>query len=87
MICTRAISGKADLDKDGWTGVLSTIRDAVRSLVHTTTRAMPTQLVFGRDAFLNILFEADWQYIKDRKQKLILQNNKRENWNVYPCKA
>jgi hypothetical protein len=37
------------------------------------------QLVFGRDAVLNTKFEADWKYIRDRKQKLIEQNNKREN--------
>ena len=40
---------------------------------------MPTQLVFGRDALLNVSFEADWQYIKERKQHRILQNNKKEN--------
>ena len=28
---------------------------------------------------LNISFVADWQYIKERKQHRILQNNKREN--------
>ena len=59
LIRTRAISGKADLDEDGWTGVLSAIRHAVRSLVHTTPRATPTQLVFGRDALLNVSFEDD----------------------------
>ena len=35
--------------------------------------------MFGRDAFLNISFEADWQYIKERKQHRIVQNNKAEN--------
>ena len=35
--------------------------------------------MFGRDALLNISFQADWEYIKERKQNLILQNNKREN--------
>jgi len=60
-------------------GLLSAVRRAVNSTVHTTNRATPTQLVFGRDAFLNIGFQADWNYIKDRKQKLILQNNAREN--------
>jgi len=40
---------------------------------------MPTQLVFGRDAMLNASFQADWQFIKECKQRLILQNNKREN--------
>ena len=80
MIRTRAIKSKHDLPQDDpWTGVLSAVRQAVRSLVHTTTRATPTQLVFGRDALLNISFQADWNYIKERKQKLIIQNNKREN--------
>ncbi len=77
---TLTIRTKADLDKDfGWTGILSAIRQAMRATVHTTTRATSTQLVFGCDALLNMSFEADWQCIKDRKQKLILQNNKREN--------
>ena len=80
MIRTRDIRGADDLDPDfPWMGVLSAVRQAVRSLVHTTTRATPTQLVFGRDALLNISFEADWQYIKERKQHRILQNNKAEN--------
>ena len=30
-------------------------------------------------AILNVSFEADWQYIKERKQKRILQNNAAEN--------
>ena len=68
-----------DLGDYGWQGVLAAVRHAIRCSVHTTTRATPTHLVFNRDAILNISFEADWQYIKDRKQKLIVQNNKREN--------
>jgi transposase InsO family protein len=66
MIRVQNIRDKHDLDKDfGRTGVLSAIRQAVRSLVHTTTRATPTQyLVFGRDALLNVSFQADWDYIK-----------------------
>ena len=80
MLRTRDVQGKHDLDEDfGWTGILSAVRRAINSLVHTTTRATPTQLVFGRDALLNVSFVADWQYIRERKQNLILQNNKREN--------
>ena len=30
---------------------------------------------------LNVSFQADWNYIKKRKQKLIIQNNQRENKN------
>ena len=80
MLRMRDIQRKDDLDKDfKWKGVLSAVRQAVRCIVHTTTRATPTQLVFGRDALLNVSFEADWQYIKERKQHRILQNNKKEN--------
>ena len=80
MVRSLQIRDKNDLDPQyGWQGILAAIRQAMRSTVHTTTRATPTQLVFGRDAILNVSFEANWQYIKDRKQKLILQNNAREN--------
>jgi hypothetical protein len=42
------------------------------------------QLVFGRDAVLNIKFQANWKYIKDRKQKITLKkNNQRENKKRY----
>jgi hypothetical protein len=48
-------------------------------LQFTRLNATPTQLVFRRDAFLPVAFEADWNYIAERKQRLIVQNNKREN--------
>ena len=48
-------------------------------MLHTTTNATPSQLVFGRDAFLPIGFQADWSYIAERKQHLIVKNNEREN--------
>jgi len=35
--------------------------------------------VFGHDAMLNASFQADWPFIKERKQRLIIQNNKCEN--------
>jgi hypothetical protein len=81
MIHVQNIQDKHDLDEDfGWTGVLSAICQALRSFVHTSTRATPTQLVFGRDALLNILsFQTDWDYIKEQKQHRILKNNKKEN--------
>ena len=80
MIDAAQIKDKRDLDETfGWGGVLALCRKAMNSTVHTTALATPTQLVFGRDAMLNASFEADWQFIKERKQKLILQNNKREN--------
>jgi hypothetical protein len=35
--------------------------------------------VFGRDMIFNIQHEANWEYIKQRKQQIINLNNKREN--------
>ena len=52
---------------------------ALRATYHTTLKATPSQLVFGRDAFTNIMFEANWERIKEQKQKCIRENNAKEN--------
>jgi len=57
---------------------------ALRATYHTTLQATPCQLVFGRDAMLNVKFEADWQIIKQRKQRIIHQNNQKENSRRIP---
>ena len=60
---------KTILDKDDtWSGMLSACMYAIRATVHITLQATPTQLVFGRDANLNIQFEANWNFI--RKQAI-----------------
>ena len=80
MVRVHGITDKDDVPDDlAMDGILAAVRSAVLSVVHTTTRATPMQLVFGRDALLNISFEADWQYIKARKQLRIVQNNRAEN--------
>ena len=66
-------------DADRIDSALSAIGFAMRATVHTTTGATPTQLVFGRDHMLNTQFIADWNLIKQRKQRVINQNNAREN--------
>ena len=63
----------------GFTGILSAVQQAVNSTVHTTMRATPVQLVFGRDALLNVSVQADWEIIRQRKQRMINLNNAREN--------
>ena len=69
-----------DLDNENpWEGILSSTMFAIRSTVHTTTQHTPSQLVFGRDAILNINQEANWQLIKQRKQALINKGNQKEN--------
>jgi hypothetical protein len=47
---------------------------AFRATFHITLRATPSQLVFGRDAILNTNFEADGNFIKTNKQRLINLN-------------
>eukprot|EP00957_Ditylum_brightwellii_P007946 601756-Ditylum_brightwellii.AAC.1 len=42
-------------------------------------QATPMQLVFSRNAILNVKYEADWSYIKQRREELIRQNNEQEN--------
>jgi hypothetical protein len=69
-----------DLDVDNpWSDVLAAAMWATRATIHTTLQATPMYLVFGRDAILNIKFQANWKYIKDRKKKIILKNDQREN--------
>ena len=81
---TWQIKDKTGLEGGTWDGVLSGLRFAMNATVHTTNRATPSQLVFGRDAMLNATFEADWQFIKARKQRLIKQNNRKENSKRIP---
>jgi RNase H-like domain found in reverse transcriptase/Integrase zinc binding domain/Reverse transcriptase (RNA-dependent DNA polymerase) len=73
-------------EDDPWEGILAATMFAVRATYHTTLQATPAQLVFGRDAILNIRFEANWNYIKEQKQKLIHKNNKAENAKRIPHK-
>eukprot|EP00957_Ditylum_brightwellii_P082848 6298529-Ditylum_brightwellii.AAC.1 len=44
-------------------------------------QATPMQLVFGRDAILDVKHEANWKHIRARKEKLIKNNNENENKN------
>jgi transposase InsO family protein len=64
---------------DPWTGILAATMFALRATVHTTLKATPTQLVFGRDAILNSTYVPDWDAIKQQKQQKIIENNRREN--------
>ena len=65
--------------EDPWKGILSAVIFAMRSTVHTTMQATPMQLVFGRDAIMNLTFDANWQLIKQRKQAAIQKSNAAEN--------
>ena len=67
-----------DLDNDNpLEGVLSLAIFAIRSMVHTATQHRQSQLVFGRDAILNINQEA--KLIEQCKQALINKGNQKQN--------
>ena len=65
-------------EKDPWSGILAATMFTIIATFHTTMRASPMQLVFGRDAILNIKHVANWEHIMQNKQKLINTNNKKE---------
>ena len=71
--------GDRDLVEEFRVGILTNLTRAMNSTIHTTLEATPTQLVFGRDAFLPVSFKASWDYIGLRKRRLIDQNNRKEN--------
>jgi hypothetical protein len=65
-------------EDDPWKGISATAF-AVRSTFHTSLQSTPGQLVFGRDMIFNIQHIANWEFIKQRKQKIINLNNNKEN--------
>jgi len=67
-----------------WDGILSAAMFALRATYHTTLQKTPMQLVFKRDAILNIKVQADWQVIQQLKQKQIHQDNLKENQKRIP---
>ena len=48
------------VNNDPWSGILAATMFAVRATYHKTVQASPMQLVFGRDAILNIKNVSDW---------------------------
>ena len=66
-------------ESDPWSGILAATSFAVRATYHTTTQTTPSQMVFGRDAILNIKHVTDWNKVRERKQEIIRKNNIREN--------
>ena len=60
-------------------GILAATMFAVCAIYHKTLQTSPMQLVFGRDAILNIKHIVDWEHIQQRIQEFIHGNNKRKN--------
>ena len=84
MIRTFELESNYLDEEDPWKGILSATAFAVRLTYHTTLRKTPGQLVFGRDMIFNIQHIANWEYIRQNKQRLIEKNNKAENSKRIP---
>ena len=53
MVRSKDLETSEDVDFD-WQGVLAAAAYGIRSTYHTTLKASPGQLVFGRDMLFNI---------------------------------
>jgi len=84
MIRTFELHNDPEITDEALSGLISAVAFALRATHHTTLNASPMQAVFGRDAIMNVKFQADWKYIQDRKQQMINYNNKRENRKRIP---
>ena len=79
LVCTFELEDNyLDVDKL-WDSILAAAAFTVWITNHTTLQATPRQLVFGHDMVINTPFIADWEAIRQQKQKLIDKNNKLEN--------
>jgi hypothetical protein len=75
-----------ELDPDDpWNEFLQACAFAIRSTFHTTLQASPGQLVFGRDMIHDIQFEANWNRIKNNKEKNIATSNIRKSMHRRAC--
>eukprot|EP00957_Ditylum_brightwellii_P110966 8462877-Ditylum_brightwellii.AAC.1 len=75
LLCTFK-PGSAELGpEDPWSGILYAIMFAIWSTIHTAHKATHMQLIFGRDAMLNITHLAIWHFIQECWQNLIKKNN------------
>ncbi len=71
-------------EDDPWSGILAAMAFAARATAHTTSRAMPVQLVFGHDVILNTCHLADWQCIHEQRQESVNCSDMRENAKRLP---
>jgi hypothetical protein len=76
---TAEIDGREMDEKDPSGPFLASDSYAIRSTFHTTLKATPGQLVFGRDMVLPIKFMAHWGVIEQQRQKEMGRNNRRDN--------
>ena len=71
-------------DDDSFEEYLASAAFSIRAAYHSTHGFSPCQMVFGRDMFLPVNVEVDWNAVKQRKQQQIRISNRRENSRRIP---
>ena len=79
MLRTHDLNNNDFDELDPWGSILQDIAWAIRSTHHTTNKASPGQLVFGRDMLFNIPYVPNWENIRAQKQLLTNKNTITEN--------
>ena len=64
---------------DPWGPILNEAAWAICSTYHTTNRASPGQLVYGRDMLFNIPYQPNWKDIALNNKIIINKSNAAEN--------
>ena len=67
------------MENQPWTEILPSVAFAIRATQHSTLKASPAQLVFGRDMINDTSFTADWVSIYNQRQKRVNEDNIKEN--------
>ena len=79
IIRTFELESNYLVEEGPWTGILTATAFAVRSTYHTTLKNTPGQLAFGQDMIFNIQHVANWEFIRQNKQRHIDKNNNAKN--------
>ena len=66
--------------------LLSAAAYGIRATVHGTTLFTPGQLVFSKDMILRTHIDADYEFIRRRREAAAIKNNERENKRRIPYK-
>ena len=78
IICLHDIENRILDNKEPFIDILFACAWAMRSTVHTTLKASPAQVVFGRDMLFDLSFKVHWKDLLDNRKRVLLQNNERE---------
>jgi len=88
IIRNFSIANNDDIDDDDlWSGILGAVAFSLRAIVHTTSKAMPMQLVFVSRCHSQHPACSELNFIRGRKQSLIRKDNRKRIPYEYKVKG